>query len=306
MGYVYPPAQGNLVGDQYSASRFLQDPRRVQRRLRDLTEQRFIADVLLSGRVEATGGGVLYDVSETIYADRQPESVSPGSEYPLSGITTGAAQLAAIVKWGLAAPITDEAISRQNMDAVDRALLKVGNQIIKSIDSVFLTAIGAAVTQTQAATAAWSSTATATMLLDLNLAKSKIIGQNQGYDADTIVVDDTRYAYLVSNDKLLAGMTREQVTSPTITGVIQWLAGMRILASPNLPAGVTAMILDSRALGSIAYERIQSPGYSGNPATGIESKLIREDRSDAWIVQARRPVAPMIQEPNAACVITGA
>jgi hypothetical protein len=306
MPYIYPPAQGTLSGDIYSASRFLAQPTLVQRALRTIAQQRFIADAILSGRVQASGGGVLYEVSESIYTSRAPEPVAPGSNYPLASATTGAAALAAITKWGQGVPITDESISRApGIDTVNRALLKVVNQMVATIDGIFLAAIGAAVTATQAATAVWSSTSTATMLLDVNLAKAKIVGLNLGYDPDVLVMDDTRFAELTSNDKLLAGMTRESISSPTVSGEVLKLSGLRLLATPNLPSGVNALILDSRMLGSVAYERLESPGYAGDPANGVESKIIRQDENDQWLIQGRRPVAPLVQEPGAGVVITG-
>ena len=48
MPYIYPPAQGTLSGDIYSASRFLAQPTLVQRALRTIAQQRFIADAILS------------------------------------------------------------------------------------------------------------------------------------------------------------------------------------------------------------------------------------------------------------------
>jgi hypothetical protein len=306
MPYIYPPAQGTLTGDVYSASRFLEQPTLVQRALRSMTAQRFIADALLAGRVQASGGGILYEVSEGLYTSRTPEGVAPGSKYPQATATTGAAALAAVTKWGQAIPITDEEISRApGIDTARKALLKLVNQLVKTIDGIFLAALGAAITQTQAVNGtAWNG-ATPQMLLDINLAKAKIITLNQGYDPDTIVLDDIRYAEVTSNKDLLAGLTREQMSAPTASGEIVKLSACRILPTPNLPAGVNAMVVDSQMLGSVGYERIQSPGYQGDPANGVESKLIRKDDEDRWLIQGRRPVVPVVQEPGAGCVITG-
>jgi hypothetical protein len=305
MPYIYPPAAGTLTGDTYSASRFLNQPTLVQRALRTIAMQRFVSDYVLSGRIEASGGSALYEVSESIYTVRTPEPVNPGANYPQTGANTPAAALAAVTKWGQGIPITDEEVGRLNFGVVQRALTKTVNQMVRNVDGVNLAAIGAAVTQTQAATATWATLASRTILQDLNLTKAKIIGLNQGYDPDTLLVDDTRGAYLLSDDKLLAGMTREAVKTPTVTGMIPVLAGLRILVTPNLPAGVFAMVLDSKALGSVVYERIPSPGYNGDPRDGIETKIIRQDENDQWLIQARRPIAPAVQEPNSACVVTG-
>lgn len=306
MPYTYPPAPGVLTGNNYSASRFLNQPAFVQRALRTIAQQRFIADVLLSGRQRASGGAVMYEVSEGIYADRKPESVSPGGEYPMTGIPTGLPAMAVTSKWGSGAEITDEQITRSNMDPINRAMRKIINQMVATIDGLFLSAIGSAVTQTQAAASPWPTIASANILLDVNLAKSKVVGLNQGYDPDTLVIGDTLGAFLLSDRNLIAGLSREGNSQVTVTANIPTIANLRILVSPNLPVGISALVLDSNALGSIAYEEIESPGYAGSVAETVQTKVIRDDDRDRWKLQARRPVAPMIQEPNAAIAITGA
>ena len=90
MAVLYPPVQPTLSGDVLTISRFLNNPTLVARRLRTLAEQRFISDVLLSGRINTTSGSVLYETGESIFSDRAPSSVAPGSEYPLTSISTSA------------------------------------------------------------------------------------------------------------------------------------------------------------------------------------------------------------------------
>jgi hypothetical protein len=60
----------------------------VQRRLRTLAEQRYIADRILTGRFNVEGGAILYETGETIFSDDSPLAVAPGAEYPLVGLTS--------------------------------------------------------------------------------------------------------------------------------------------------------------------------------------------------------------------------
>jgi hypothetical protein len=91
---------------------------------------------------------VQYETGETIYTADNPRAVSPGSEYPLTGLGTGTASIAKTVKWGQDTEVTDEAIARQNMQPVEKALTKLANQNVKFVDSVALSAISSAVTNT--------------------------------------------------------------------------------------------------------------------------------------------------------------
>lgn len=305
MPHTYPPAAPTLSGDTLTISRFLNSPAAVSRRLRTLAENRFIGDVLLSGRYQVSGGSILYETSESIFTSKAPEVVNPGAEYPRTTATPGTAQLASVSKWGQDVPITDEHIGRYGRRAVDVALIKITNQIVKQVDTLCLSAISAAVTQTAAATVAWSTVATADPLLDLMKAKAAVTANDQGYDPDIAVMSDLTYAYLLANQKIIAGLTREQDSSITRQGDVLSIAGLRILATNNLPVAATVFVLDSSMLGGIGYERIPSPEYNGDPATGMESWSRRDPAAnDMWIVRGRRPVVPVVQEPNAAYKIT--
>lgn len=306
MPHVYPPAAPTLSGDTLTISRFLNSPAAVSRRLRSLAENRFIGDVLLSGRYQVSGGSILYETSESIFTAKAPEVVNPGAEYPRTTASPGTAQLASVSKWGQDVPITDEHIGRYGRRAVDIALIKITNQIVKQVDSLCLSAISAAVTQTAAATVAWSTVATADPLLDIMKAKAAVVANDQGYDPDVAVMSDLSFAYLMANQKIIAGLTRESDNSITRQGDVLTIAGLRILATNNLPVAGTVFVLDSSMLGGIGYERIPSPEYNGDPATGIESWSRRDPAAnDMWIVRGRRPMVPVVQEPNAAYKITG-
>lgn len=307
MPHTYPPAPPTISGDNITISRFLNAPASVQRRLRTIAENRFIADVLLTGRYETSGGSLLYEQSESIYTSRTPAAVNAGAEYPRASAVPGPAALAGVTKWGQDVPITDEHIKRYGRRAVDVAMLKVINFLIKQVDSVALAAIAAAVTQTQAVVAAWNN-ASRDMLLDIMLAKSVVTKLDQGYDPDTLVTTDEGYARLVADQKIISGLARERGVGMTVTetGQLVSIANLRILPTNNLPAGVKCQVLDSVMLGGIAYERLESPEYQGDPANGVESWTRRDpDANDQWLVRGRRPVVPVVQEPGAACSITG-
>lgn len=304
MAITYPPVAPTLSNDILTISRFLNTPTAVSRRLRTIAENRFIADVLLSGRIE--GSSILYETDESIYTSRAPEIVAPGSQYPRALGPTGTASVANPVKWGQEVPITDEEVGRFRGQPVERNLQKIVNYLVFTVDSTALAVIAAAVTQSIAAIAAWNVPATANIILDLLRAKATIRQLNKGYDPDTVACDDFAFAYIVGNMNLLATMAREAGTTVSMSGDLPVLAGLRILPTPNLPTAGTAIVLDSSVLGSMGYERIPSPEYQGDPSNGVETMTRRDPiANDSWIVRGRRPVVPFVQEPGAGCKITG-
>ncbi|QFG13442.1 major head protein [Gordonia phage Powerball] len=300
----YPPAAPTLSGDALTIDRFLKDPTLVARRLRTLAEQRFIADVLLSARLTTDSGSVLYETGESIYSDRAPEAVAPGSEYPLTTVGTGEAQLAKTVKWGRDVEITDESISRQKIDPVNRALTKLVNNTVKTIDSVALAAIASTVTQATAASASWAN-GTPNILRDVLRATANLRALNEGFEPDTLVVDDLTWANIMSDEKLAALIARESKDGPVYTGNFPVIAGLRVLPTSNLPTPGTALVVDTTQLGGMADENLGGPGYVSAEGVGIQAKTIRKDDEDKWRVRARRVTVPIVLEPRAAWKITG-
>lgn len=290
MPITYPPVAPTLTGDVETINRFLNSPTMIQRALNTLAQNRFIADVLLQNQVPASGGAVLYEQSESIFADQTPDSIQPGAEFPLSTVGTGPALIAAVKKWGMDTIVTDESIDRMRMNPVDRALLKLVNSVVKQVDSVAMTAINNAVTQTAAAATLWSTSTT--LVRDITSAVAAIHALNQGYDPDTIVVSDVVGGYLTANDKILGLLPRESKDGPVFSGYLNRILNLDILVTPNLPVNTLAFVLDRKVLGGMANEK------------PLSSKSIRQEENERWRLRAKRVVVPFVQEPNAAFKIT--
>ncbi|WP_372733605.1 hypothetical protein [Nocardioides sp.] len=300
---IYPPPAPTLTGDVLTINRFLNDPTSVQRRLRELSDLRFISDVLLSGRYEIEGGALSYEVSESIFAEDDPTAVSPGGTYPRTKVGEPAAAMASPTNWGEETVVTDAAIKRRKMNPVERSLKKIANTVIKRVDTVSLAAISAAVTQGVNEQAAWSNAA-AYPFRDAMLAKAEITTLDEGYDPDILVMDDNSYALMVSNEKVVAGLARESGNTVTSEGEVLVIAGLKLLQTSRLPSGVTRMVLDSTQLGGLGYENLDSPEFTGSSADGVESRVRRDPSgADQWLLAGRRSVVPIVQEPGAACEI---
>jgi hypothetical protein len=303
---IYPPTAPTLSGDFVTISRFLQNPTLVARRLRTLLEQRYIADTLLTGRFTVSGGAILYETGEAIFAPDNPRATAPGSEYPITNLANGQASLAKTVKWGSDALITDEAIKRQNIDPVNRAFIKLTNTNVKYVDSVALAAIASAVTATAASPASFATATAAQILQTVMLAKQNIIALNQGYDPDTVVLDDISWGYAMAAF-VAAGYTprEDNASNPALTGTFPTILGMRWLSTPNIPTAGVGLVLDSQQLGGMADEDLGGPGYVSANGVGVQAKTMRDDEDDQWRIRVRRVTVPVVLEPAAARKITG-
>lgn len=344
MPILEPPPflTGNLATqDVYSISRFLNDPTTVLRALRLIADQIFIGNKVLRGQFYTTDGSVIYEQIEGIFAANTPQAIQPGDDYPESAVPTGPAQTANVVKWGLDTPITDESIARQNFDVVARAMVKIVNSMVAQVDSVVMSAMVAAITETVNAGsttvggsspsggANWNGSGTnaPTILRDIMYAEELMRSLKQGYRPDTVVCDLQTFAAVMGDKNIAPALPREDmgasgVTSMPIfegidTGLAVRLLGKTWLSTPSLPTGPFTpfvAVLDSSIFGAMVDERLPAPGYVGSQSDGsadddgrsmIQCKTMREDKRDRWLLRARRVTTPIVIEPKAIVQIVG-
>jgi hypothetical protein len=305
MPYTYPPAPPTFTGETTTIHRMLLDPNAIAKRVRTLASQRFIADALLTGRFTASGGSISWNADDDpLFTTRAPESIAPGGEYPMALLGMGTEQLASVKKWGQDVPVFDEAIKRMKLSPVDKAFVKLVNHMVKQVDSITMAAIVAAVTNSTPAAATWDGASAKQIFKDVALAKARVVDLNLGYDPDTVVVDTISWVNAMATFADAGYLPRESGNAPIFTGEFPIIDGMRWLATPNTPVTKAAMVVDTSALGGMADEDLGGPGYTGD-LNGIETKSIREDKIDGYLLRARRVTVPVVVEPGAARLITG-
>jgi hypothetical protein len=183
---------------------------------------------------------------------------------------------------------------------------KVVTTVIKQVDAVAMSAIGTAITAEVATAGSWDNATAANRkpLDDILLGIQFIEDLNNGYRADTLVVSPKAYTYLMLNDAIAQLRKRETSDNPVYTGMIETIANLTVIKTPNLPVATRAWILDSTQLGGMADEVDGAPGYSVSDLA-VQVKSIRKEDQDAWDLQARRKTVAYVQEPGAGYEITG-
>lgn len=307
MGVTYPAPAPSFNGDTLQIHRFLKDPGQVARRVRTLLDRRYIADALLKQRLQVVGGAITWESGDPIGTADAPRAVAPGAEYPLVSLTGGTPSVARTTKWGQDTEITDEAIARQKLQPVNTALRKLANQNVITVDSLTLSAVTTAITQTYAASALWAGATAEQILTDALRARATITSLGEGYDPDTVVLDDLTFASVKAKFIAAGYLPREDGQALSGSAFPQ-VEGMVWLNTPNAPAN-TVIIADTEQLGGMADEDLQSPGYAAAAepgTTGVEVKVIRDDEDDKYRARARRVTVPVVLEPQAGIRITGA
>jgi hypothetical protein len=308
----YPPGAPTISGDVLSINRFLKDTPWVARALRSVADEQFVADKLLTGQLWTESGSIGYEQNQSIYADSAPKAVPAGGEYPITSISTGPASTANTVKWGNDTLLTDERISRERYNAVQRAFRKLMNSHIQTIDSVGLSAAVSAVTQNTNAIASWKTGGgTSKILRDVMRAATSITNLKQGYMPNAIFVEPAVFANIVSDDELMKLLPREYPgveSTPVRQGLnsmfMRQIGGFTWITSPNAPVTGKALMLDTTVFGAFTDERLASPDYV-QTENGLQVQSIRDKDVDGWRLRARRITVPVVLEPAAAWLING-
>lgn len=287
----FPPRPGTVSGDFVTISRLLNSPTLIERRLRSITEQRFISDQLLTGRAEPSGGAIQFEQSESIFPNGEVESIEPGAEFPLTTTGHGPTQVEAVKKWGLDGLVTRESVRRMRRSPLDRELTKISNGIVKKVDGQNLAKIAAAPIQTLAGSD-WTAATADTILRQVAEAVALIEDLNEGFVATDLVLDGTRYIDLIAKESIRKAV---ESAEPDIayTGNMGRILNLNILRTNNLPAGISVLVLDRTQLGGLADEE---------PLYGT-SWWVQEIES--WRLRGGRVTTGFVNEPNAAVKITG-
>lgn len=300
--YTYPVKhpEGTLTSDQLHA--LLANPRLIAKRLHSITEMRFIADFLLQGRFDATGGGVFYETGEEAFADGDSEAVAPLGEYPKVVLDSGEVVAAKTVKWGLDTVISDEKIARQGIQYVNRGLTRLGNTIVKNVDAIAMAVIASRVASTFASPSTWTTAGKAVeALLKIQQERSDL---GLGLELDTVVMKPAQYAKIIGiliDDKALP---RESGDTAVRGNIPVDALGLTWAVSPHY-TGDNPLLVDRVQLGGMADEKLGGPGYVGAGNVGIEAKSIRSDADDSYTLRGRRVTVPVVTEPLAGVQMTG-
>lgn len=137
-----------ISGTEIQVDLMLQQPTRITSFLMDITLQRFLLDRFFTSPGGVSGGAVVYDqaVENELYMDRDVERVSPGAEFPIVTSSRRAPKVAEVEKYGGKYFFTDEARDRNDQTAFRNENVRLGNTIVRKLNTRALEVVEAAIT----------------------------------------------------------------------------------------------------------------------------------------------------------------
>lgn len=294
---TYPPRSSDFTGAVADVIHILNTPRLVERRIRDIAQQRYISDQLFTEGGSPQGGAIQYEQNESIFAEGDPEVIEPLGKFPLSQARPGTTAIATAEKLGHDGAVSLEAVLRRRQNPLTRETTKLANNVVRYVDSRAMAVAAAAPLQTLVG-ADWTAATADAILRQLAEAKALIVKKNEGYVPDTLVIDDDRAVDLVSKSDIAKAI--DHVENPPYSGTLGRLMGLTIMVTPNLVpafAAGTMLVLDRDQFGERADEvPFQATSWWVNSD---------EHGDEYWRLRAKRHPVHYVTEPDAGVKITG-
>jgi len=307
------PAAGTYAnGQQLTVDAALKQPQRLSRELTALANKRLVSRRLFVRGPAVTGGSIEYERSQSIFMDREAETIAERAKWPRAGMSEDIRQ-ARVNQWGLEFPVSNLSIRRNRTDVLRRGMVKLGNTLAKRIDGAAMAVLeGDADIQSQSASAVWTAAGT-DIIADLGLAQEKIETQDEGYDGfegATLVLHTNLRDSLLNNTVLRNALPRETNDGQIRTGMMAPFLGLReIIFTPRITPTL-ALLIDTNVAGTVVDE-IPDPqeGWTTfNPDATVDpiyTMVYPDPTTKEQVVAAGRWPAFFLTDPKAVVKITG-
>lgn len=297
------PTVTSQDGPKITINAFLKDPLLVPTTVVAMMNQGFLADAILRRAGQADAGVVRFDESTPIYADSTVRVRAEMAEVPIAQGSLGNPQNAYTSDRSLSVVITDEDKRRSNIDKLNVRMMQVKNSIVQAWDQAFITAVlGNSAVNTFTASGVWSGTSYDIRNDILSAAKTIDTatdpqGSQYGFEADVLVVNKTtKYDLLRSTQFQTPYVGNIASENLKYTGKLpQKLLNYDVVVVPSsVLANGTALLLQKGVAGFIADEVALNA-----------TALYRDEPRKLWRSDVQRVSAIGLDQPKAACIITG-
>lgn len=301
------PWNNSQDGLRLTVNAMIKAPAVVRQRVIDLMDQQFLTDAILREGPKADGGSVLYYDSTPLYAAEASAIVEEFGEIPATVGQLGTPKMVQTVKRALALLISQEMRDRDDVGAVDTQIKQIRNTMVRDHENAFLTALlSNANLNTLAATAAWSSVSSK---IRYDIAQAEFLVSNAdadsnngtgtnkfGFVPDTLIISNKTKTDFLSSDDIAKVFLGGDIASENLqyTGKMpKRFFGLDVISSWQIPSN-KAVVLQRKIIGGVSDERplFTSPWHE-NP------------KDETFWMKIGRRSAVFIDQPRAACVITG-
>lgn len=287
-------ANGVLTGTMMVKTKF------VEKRVLELTDGYMVTDsIFMTDKTDALS--IVYEVNtDATSAENEVEERNELGKYPRIGMSTDEKQ-AMIKDYGLGVLLSYNAVTKNQINSIDRAYIKLGNSLVKFVDVAGFNKLtdnynmSSTTINTQVGSN-WADPATSKPFADVLLAAAKVNGSDNGYAANVAVFNpaDLTNALLNETFRKEVDLTLNPSDKILRSGVIKGkIAGVLLVEARNMQKGY----------GWVGQREMVGTRFQNT--NGFEYDSYRQDNSQksAYIVDGFREFVDVIQEPKAGTLV---
>jgi hypothetical protein len=261
------PVTDSQAGPRITLNEFLNQPLLIQEAVLQVLNRQLMVDAVLRNAGTTQSGVIKYRESSPLFADTDAQTRAEFAEVPIAETSEGEPRVATVEERALAVVISDEMVRRQQVDMLQRQLLRVQNTMRRSWDRTFFDMIvDHPNVQRLVITNPWSNPTTGKPRIDLLEAirlveEAAPVGYTDAewdFTPDTLIIGRGTKADLFTNEEFnkvynsAGDAARENLM---YTGTLpRQVYGLDVLVSATrVPAG-KAIVMQRNVAGFIADE----------------------------------------------------
>lgn len=267
----------------------------LERRFKDLTERKFVADSLFTKSTsDSLAIKFLMDAdrdSNGVYGYDEVPEVGEGSGYRRVGLSEEA-RVAFIKKYGLEMAFSYEMQRFGSEGQFERGFRKLSQSVIKAVNDMAYDTIRSnpdILTRTKTGATGdvkWSDFTNGCDQMVSDIVDAKNAGAKAGYTYDTMVVSTKTHGVLVKNPKIREAVKKNNQDIAFLDGYIGSVLGLDIIVDINYPDN-EVLILERGIIGDIA-----------DADGGLRTLTYDQQENDTTILRATRFVTCYLTDPK--------
>jgi hypothetical protein len=302
-------------GPRLTLAQLAKAPTVIPERIVSMMDQQFLVDSVLRKGDDAPGGVVLFSESTPLFTDDDPAVLDEFGEIPVVAGSIGTPKVVRVVRRAMGLRVSKTMMDRNAIRAVTNQMTQIKNTMIRAWEDAFFSALLANPNLLTVATDThWgAASGTSHIRKDINSARYLIKNaasdaagrQKFGFEADTLILSTEMELDFLDSDEVAKPYIGGDIASENLqyTGKLpNKFLGLDVLVSWRMAvyAPSSAIVLQRKVVGFISDERPleTTPMYGeGNGPNG--------GPREAWRCDTTRASAIGIDQPKAACLITG-
>jgi hypothetical protein len=288
-------ANGLLTGTSMVKTKF------IEKRIVELTDGYLVTDQIFA-KDTTDALSIKYEQNtDPVSAENDVEERNEQGMYPRIGMSTDEKQ-AMIKDYGLGIELSYEAVTKNQISSIDRAYIKLGNSLVKFVDTLGLKKLtdnynmSSTTINTLTAAVPWATTATSKPFNDILLAAAPVNNHQNGYVANVAVFNPVDLTNALLNETFRKEMDTDLAPSEKILrqGVVKGkVAGVLLVESRNIQQGY----------GWVGQSDMVGTRHQAQDGFEYDSYRLNQSKKAPYVVDGFKEFVDVLNEPKAGTLL---